>query len=89
MRRSVSDTSRCRVAAVLLRRIFEAIRALRKPSRYLRLLTTSKQGNTFNANVEEGQAIKDGVYLNKIDKKDNTRTVETTGNLQRHQVRGR
>ena len=45
------------------------------------LLTASKQDNIFNANVEEGQAIKYGVYLNKIDEKDNTQTVETTGNV--------
>ena len=44
-------------------------------------LVTNKQDTINNAEVSDGQAIKDGSFLNKIGTKDSTLSIETTGNI--------
>ena len=44
-------------------------------------LSTNKQDTIKNALVEDGHAIKDGSFLNKIGTKDDKLTIETTGSI--------
>ena len=44
-------------------------------------LSVNKQDTIKNAEVSDGQAIMNGLFLNKIGTKDSTLTVETTDNI--------
>ena len=44
-------------------------------------LVTIKQDTINNAQVSGGQALKDGLFLNKIGTKDDKLDIETTGNI--------
>ena len=44
-------------------------------------LSVNKQDTIKNAEVSDGQAIKNGLFLNKIGTKDTTLSIETTGSI--------